>query len=66
MTILTEERYITQGREFRTFQAAVDFRVDQVGEFLDPALGIWTPGEKLKLVQFLVDNRGSVRALLDF
>lgn len=66
MTIEAVERFVTLGREFRSHQEAVSFRVDHLAEFLDPALGIWTPGEKLKLVQFLVDNRGSVRALLDF
>lgn len=66
MAIETVERFVTMGREFRTYKAAFDFRFDRVGEFLDPALSTWGPGAKLKLVQYLVDNRDKVRELLDF
>lgn len=66
MTIEKVDRFVTFGREFKDHRAAVGYRVDRVGEFLDPALALWSPGEKLKLVQFLVDNRSNIRVLLDF
>lgn len=59
-------KYRTLGREFNSHREAVQFREDQLGEFLDPALGIWTPGEKLKLMHFLTDNRRHIRLLLDY
>lgn len=59
-------KYRTMGKVFNSMQEAKSYRFDRVGEFLNPAFGLFTPGEKLKLVRFLVDNRAHIITLLDY
>jgi hypothetical protein len=66
MPIVERTVYVAFGKYHGSREAAIDAHLDRLGEFLDPALGLWTPGEKLKLVKFLADNRKTITHFLEF
>lgn len=61
-------RYVMDGKEFRTLSAAIQSREDKIGAILDSVgntLGL-SPGQKLNLVQWCLENRTALSRLLDF
>jgi hypothetical protein len=60
----------TMGKVFDSLKAADEFRVDQIGEFLDPLFNHMqlSPTQKIKFIEFFENpsNRVQLINLLDF
>lgn len=59
-------RYVTLGREFKSMEHAELFRYDRIGELMDAAMPAWGPGAKLRLIDYMVENRDKLRELLNY
>jgi hypothetical protein len=63
------QRWVTLNREFKSLQAAQDFRVDMLGDNMnkfmvnDLQLG---PDQRIKLIAYLTLHRERIRYLLDY
>jgi hypothetical protein len=66
MPIEKVERFVVNGREFKSHAAAEEYCAGRLMGFLYPVLGCWTTGEKLKLIKYLTANREQIAHLLDY
>lgn len=66
MTISEKTVYVTCGKQFDSQEKAVEYRADLLGEFMDKAPILLTPRDRIKLNDFIVENRETLRNLLEY
>lgn len=65
--IETVERYVMDGKEFRSVRAAIENRENQIGAMIDAAdIQTLSPRQRLDLLEWMVANRCRLSHLLDF
>lgn len=59
--------YVTRGKQFDSLEKAQAFRFDLVGSFLDKLPGDrLSAKDRLRLAEFLTENRAQLQDLLDY
>lgn len=71
MTIQEKTVYVDTltGKQFNTITEARDFRESQIGQFLfenNSCINLFSPGEKLAIVNFIAANRDKLITLLEY
>lgn len=58
--------WMTGGLQFDSLEKAERYRADRLGEVMDNAPLLLSPGERIKLNDYMVENRAALRKLLDW
>lgn len=62
--------FVTCGEQFDTYEKAVTYRINRIGEFIDPMTNRLqlSPKQKIQMIEFFKNpsNRSYLRSLLDF
>lgn len=66
MAIEEITKYRVGSTEFTSRESAEQFQYDMVGSFMDKAPLLLHPGDRIKLVNFITQNRKALRNLLDY
>lgn len=58
--------YVTRGKTFDSREKAEAYRVDLIGAMFDRAPLVLYPGERIKLADWVAENRAELADLLDW